>query len=85
MTGEWTTETAEHATFVVRLTRGDRGGLTAIVERVRTGEKARVEEVEHLGGVLLRMLEAAAHEGKESESRATSPEAEASGDTKEID
>ena len=56
MVREWTAEAGEQATFIVRLTRGERGGLTALVERVRTGEKVRVERVEHLGRVLLRML-----------------------------
>ncbi len=67
MVREWTAEAGEQATFIVRLTRGERGGLTALVERVRTGEKVRVERVEHLGRVLLRMLAGAAHERTDPE------------------
>jgi hypothetical protein len=47
----------ERTTFIVRLTREPGGTLTAIVERVRTGEKARVQGLEQLGAALLRMLD----------------------------
>lgn len=87
MVREWTAEAGEHATFIVRLTRGETGGLTALVERVRTGEKVRVERVEHLGRVLLRMLAGAVHERTEpgASQEPPSPGAEAPGSAKEID
>jgi hypothetical protein len=50
-------EASEHTTFIVRITRTDGQGFTALIERVRTGEKARVRTLEHLGRVLVEMLE----------------------------
>ena len=87
MVREWTAEAGEHATFMARLTRGERGRLTALVERVRTGEKVRVERVEHLGRVLLRMLAGPAHERTEpgASPEPSSPGAEAPGNAREID
>jgi hypothetical protein len=43
-------------TFVVRLSRDDAGRLTGVVERVRTGEKARVDGVEAIGPAIARMV-----------------------------
>ena len=87
MTREWPAEAGEHATFIVRLTRGQRGRLTALVERVRTGEKARVQRVEHLGRVLLRMLGDPACDRTDPETRRepSSPGVDAPGNAKEID
>jgi hypothetical protein len=87
MTPEWAAEAGEAATFIVWLTRRARGGLAALVERVRTGEKVRVERVEHLGRVLLRMLAGPAHERTEpgASPEPSSPGAEAPGNAREID
>lgn len=57
MTREWAAEAGEASTFVVRLARGARGGLTGLVERARTGEKTQVQRAEHPGRALSRMLE----------------------------
>lgn len=45
-------------TFVVRLSRDEAGRVTGIVERVRTGEKARFEGVAAIATVIARMAEA---------------------------
>ena len=47
----------EFATFVVRLSRMSGGRLGGVVERVRTGEKARFHELDALGSVIAKMLE----------------------------
>lgn len=39
-------------TFVVRLIPGESGRLPGIVERVRTGEKVRFDDLEHLAAIL---------------------------------
>ena len=44
------------AVFIVRLARGPTGRVTGVVERVRTGEKARVAAMEEIGQVLAAML-----------------------------
>ena len=43
-------------TFVVRLSRDDAGRLTGVVERVRTGEKARVDAFDAIGHAIARMV-----------------------------
>ena len=45
------------ATFVVRLSRVAGGRLGGVVERVRTGEKARFDELDALAAVIAKMLE----------------------------
>ncbi len=45
-----------YATFVVRVFPDDSGQLAGIVERVRTGEKARFETAEGIGEVIARMV-----------------------------
>jgi len=45
-----------HATFIVRLDRDDRGRITGVVERVRTGEKTWVESLGRVGEILAAML-----------------------------
>jgi hypothetical protein len=45
----------EYATFVVRLSRTG-GRLAGVVERVRTGEKARFDELDALGALIAGML-----------------------------
>ena len=45
-------EVSEFATFVLRLAHDEAGRLTGVVERVATGEKARVRDVEGLTKVL---------------------------------
>jgi hypothetical protein len=46
----------ERITFIVRLTRDERGHLSGIVERVRTGEKEQFREVEALGVLIAQMV-----------------------------
>jgi hypothetical protein len=43
-------------TFVVRLVRDAGGHVTGIVERVRTGEKERVQRIAAISRVIARML-----------------------------
>ena len=45
-------------TFVVRLSRDDTGRLTGVVERVRTGEKARVDDLDAIGRAIAQMMPA---------------------------
>jgi hypothetical protein len=54
-------------TFILLLSRDERGRITGIVERVRTGEKVRVDTLDALVQVLGRMVatEATSHDGKE--------------------
>jgi hypothetical protein len=49
-------EGLHRAIFIVRLDRDERGRVTGVVERVRTGEKARVDTLGDLGPVLAAML-----------------------------
>jgi hypothetical protein len=50
-------ETARNATtFIVRASRDASGRLHGIVERVKTGEKARFSGADGLSGVIERML-----------------------------
>jgi hypothetical protein len=44
-------------TFIVRLTRDDRGGLSGVVERVRSGEKQRFDGVAALPDLIAAMVE----------------------------
>jgi len=83
MTRDRTGESGGHATFIVRLTQGDHG-VTALVERVRTGEKARVQAVEHLGRVLVRMLEGPAQDEPTRDPRDTLEPGEAPGHQEEF-
>lgn len=46
------------ATFIVRLDRSDSGSWTGVVERVRTGEKRRVGDLEAIGRVIEQMTSA---------------------------
>jgi hypothetical protein len=54
-------------TFILRLSRDETGRITGIVERVRTGEKERVEALDALPRVIDRMVanEAQDHNAKE--------------------
>jgi hypothetical protein len=54
------------AIFIVRLDRDEHGHVTGVVERVRTGEKARVDTLGDLGPVLAAML---AHEAADRQMR----------------
>jgi hypothetical protein len=45
-----------YVTFVVRVVRADAGQLAGIVERVRTGEKARFETTDGIGRLIARMV-----------------------------
>jgi hypothetical protein len=44
------------ATFIVRLDRSGSRPWTGVVERVRTGEKRRVEDIEALGRLIAQMV-----------------------------
>jgi hypothetical protein len=57
-------------TFVVRISRDDAGRVTGVVERVRTGQKERVESFAAIATVIARMVEAG-HVGREEESPGT--------------
>jgi len=39
-----------HLTFIVRLTQGDGGALSGVVERVRSGEKQRFDHANRVSG-----------------------------------
>ena len=45
-----------YVTFVVRVVRRDAEQLAGIVERVRTGEKARFETTDGIGRLIARMV-----------------------------
>ena len=47
---------AEFMTFVVRLQRGAAEEIAGVVERVRTGEKARFRGADTIGPLIVRML-----------------------------
>jgi hypothetical protein len=47
---------SDRAVFILRLERDALGRVTGVVERVRTGEKARVETLADVGPVLAAML-----------------------------
>ena len=49
-------EGLHHAIFILRLDRDPLGRITGIVERVRTGEKARVDVLADVGPLLVTML-----------------------------
>jgi hypothetical protein len=48
---------APYATFIVRVFRDDTGRLAGIVERVRTGEKARFRTPGGIGRLVTRMVQ----------------------------
>jgi hypothetical protein len=55
-----------YVTFVVRLTRDQAGHVAGVVERVKTGQKARVDRLEANGQVIAGLLAAArAREGSQ--------------------
>jgi hypothetical protein len=47
---------ASMMTFVVRLTRDEAGRITGVVERVKTGLKARVEDLDAVGRAIGEMI-----------------------------
>jgi hypothetical protein len=49
-------EDLQRATFIVRVDRDAAGGVTGVVERVRTGEKTRVQAISDVGRILAAML-----------------------------
>ena len=49
-------EGRHHAIFIVRLDADTSGRITGIVERVLTGEKARIDGLERVGQLLSSML-----------------------------
>jgi hypothetical protein len=57
----------EYATFVVRLSRAGGGRLGGVVERVRTGEKVRFDELDALGAVIAGMLDKHERPGRNRE------------------
>jgi hypothetical protein len=64
----------ERMTFIVRLSRDERGRVSGIVERVRTGKKEQFHEVEALGVLIARMVEEAERAGGTSCDNATPPD-----------
>jgi hypothetical protein len=52
---------ARQVTFVVRLTEAAGGTWTAVVERVRTGEKHRVHDLGTIGDVIVRLVTGGSH------------------------
>ncbi len=44
-------------TFIVRLSPSGSGGWSAVVERVKTGEKFRVGDLEGIGALIARIVE----------------------------
>lgn len=50
-------------TFVIRLAHDRAGGISGVLERVRTGEKVRFNGLESVAPTLAAMLERAADEG----------------------
>jgi hypothetical protein len=57
----------EYATFVVRLSRAGGRRLGGVVERVRTGEKVRFDELDALGAVIAGMLDKHERPGRNRE------------------
>jgi len=57
-------EGRHHAIFIVRLDADAGGRLTGVVERVLTGEKARVDALDRVGQVLAAMLAGDENRGK---------------------
>jgi hypothetical protein len=47
----------DSATFVVRLARSRQGRWAGVVERVRTGEKYRVKDIEAIGPLIAKIVE----------------------------
>ena len=45
-------------TFIVRISIDEKGDVTAVVERVRTGQKERVHGVDEIGRVIAMMIAA---------------------------
>jgi hypothetical protein len=56
-------------TFIVRLSRDETGRLTGIVERVRTGEKERFEELAAVATLIARMAGADHSQNAEEDPR----------------
>lgn len=61
-------------TFIVRLTRPTADTWAVVIERVRTREKRRVDDVEAIGRVIARMVELEARECPGEEHSKTRPE-----------
>jgi len=53
-------------TFVVRLARSAEKGWTGVVERVRTGEKYRVDDLESIGALIAGIVEGQVPQADES-------------------
>jgi hypothetical protein len=45
-------------TFIVRVSIDEEGDVTAVVERVRTGQKERVHSVDNIGRIIAMMIAA---------------------------
>lgn len=48
---------AEHVSFIVRVVRDELGNVSGVVERVRSGRRARFQGVAAIGLLIGRMLE----------------------------
>lgn len=49
-------EGAARASFIVRISRDETGGVSGVIENVRTGEKERVHGTDGIGPVIARMV-----------------------------
>src|SRR5215471_9664096 len=54
------------SSFIVRIDRDDTGGVSGVIERVRTGAKEAFHGVDQIGAVLARMVEAERSEAREA-------------------
>ena len=51
-------------TFIVRVSQNESGRIAGVVERVRTGEKERVDGLAAISGAIARMLGADPQDGE---------------------
>jgi hypothetical protein len=51
-------ELRAHATYVVRVSRDDAGGIRGVVVRVATGERLPFVDISHAGALLRELIEA---------------------------
>ena len=59
--------------FIVQIIRDDTGIVSAVVERLRTGEKARLRGLEALASVITRMIERGPDETRPEEEPGAKP------------
>src|SRR5262245_3230486 len=54
------------SSFIVRIDQDDAGGMSGMIERVRTGVKEAFRGVDEIGALILRMVEAETGEAREA-------------------